>query len=158
MIWCLVGIIFITAMVCVAANCRIRKESQEFVDSLDDEQLRVYENVKAQRWNIFIWATVAGIVAGLLAVYAYLQQPKAVVQPYMAGCLFVGVAFIVQYFWYILSPKDRWMVTTLQTERQRKEWNDTYREYQRTYHFGILLGLVGYFALGAGMCQFLGTC
>lgn len=156
MIWCLVGVIFIVAMVAVSASCRVRKERQEFIDSLDVKQLRVYENVKAQRWNIFVWSTVAGVIGGSLAVYMYLRNND--VQPYMAGCLFVGVAFLVQYFWYILSPKDKWMITTLNTKQQRKEWNDTYREYQRTYHIGILLGLVGYFALGTGMCQLIGSC
>ena len=156
MLWCLIGVIFIVLMFSMAGNCRIKKESKEFTDSLDDEQLRVYENIKADRWNIFVKATVAGIISGLVSVYMYLDTKEAA--PYMAGCLFVGVAFLVQYFWYVLSPKKAWMVTLLEKESQRKEWNDTYREYQRTFHFAIILGIVGYFALGTGMCEFLGKC
>ena len=37
------------------------------------------------------------------------------------------------------------------TEEQRKEWKDTYRAYQSTYHFGVLFGIIGYFITGYGL-------
>lgn len=144
------------AMIAVASGCKTRKERREFLDSLDDDQLRVYENVKAARWTIFMKATVAGIIAGLVTVYMYLKTEGST--PYVAGCMFVGSAFLTQYFWYILSPKTDWMVTILKTPEQREEWRDVYREYQRTAHVAVIIGLAGYFAFGTGMCEFLGTC
>ena len=147
MIWCIIGIALIVAMFITAFSCRTRKENQEFIQSLTSDQLRDYENIKAERWNIFLNASIAGIVFGLGSVLIYNQSSKNS-NALKSACIFTGVAFLVQYFWYILSPKDKWMIVALDTEKQRKEWRDTYIAYQKTYHTGIVLGIIGYFILG----------
>ena len=155
MIWCVIGICLITAMICVCFNCRIKKESNEFTASLDTEQLRQFENIKAERWNIFIKSTIASIITGLVVLYVYLNSDAPKMNTYAIGCLFMGVALFVQYFWYILTPKNKWMIEILDKQNQRSEWVDVYREYQKTFHLGLLIGAVGYYAIGVGMAQYV---
>jgi len=150
---CAIGVIFIIAMFVTAFSCRVRKENKEFINSLTNEQLRKYENIKAQRWNIFINASIAGMLFGVIGVFVYTQNYRS--NPLTAACLFTSIAFTVQYFWYILSPKDDWMITTLNTEFQRKEWKDTYQAYQRAYHAGLIFGIIGYFIYGYSLNQII---
>ena len=150
MMICIIGLSFIIAMFMVAFSCRVKKENKEFIDSLTSEQLRIYENIKSQRWNIFLNASLAGILAGVISIFIYTQSSKSS-SPMTSAFVFLSTAFTVQYFFYILSPKDKWIVTTLDTEEQRKEWKDTYSAYQSTYHLGLLLGLIGYFISGYGL-------
>ena len=153
MLICAIGIAFIIGMFMTAFSCRVKKERKEFIDSLTTEQLRIYENIKSQRWNIFLNASLVGILMGVVAIFIYTQSFTS--NPTTAACLFLSIAFIVQYFYYILSPKNNWMITTLNTEQQRKEWRDVYKVYQNTYHLGLLLGLIGYFACGYGLNKLL---
>ena len=54
-----------------------------------------------------------------------------------------ATTFVIQYFFYILSPKSDWMVLHLNEEKQRSEWIKVYREMQLGFHGGIFIGIVG---------------
>lgn len=106
----------------------------------------MYQLVVNERMRIYKRATLAGVVAGVLAMLACPKNMSALAR----ACAFLSAGFVVQYFWYILSPKEYSMVPVLDTKKQREEWQDVYREYQWSWHIGLVVGLVGYFLLGLG--------
>ena len=65
-------------------------------------------------------------------------------------CLVLGVTFTVHYFYYLIHPKTDWMLNHISDEVQTKAWLNMYKEMQRDYHVGLLLGLiaVGFTAAG----------
>ena len=64
-------------------------------------------------------------------------------------CLVLAISFITNYFYYILSPKKKWMLNYIETPDQTKLWLQMYRGMQVYYHTGLVLGIiaVGIFAL-----------
>ena len=149
---CAIGVAFLIGMVAIVATPSLSSRGNKFVSSLSEAQQQAYKKIVGERWRIFLSASVAGLVAGFAAVYA-LQTSNNRVSGTASGCVFLATAFVVQYFWYMLSPKSDRMIRHL-TRDQIQEWDSLGISYQRTYHFGLLLGLVGYFLLGNGMCKF----
>lgn len=142
---CAVAIAFILAQAFVSLNPNIKKESREFLATLDKSQKIYYQLVVNERMDIYKRSTIIGIAVGILAM---MMCPNKL-PPIAKGCIFLSVAFLTQYFSYILSPKKFSMVTTLKGE-QIQEWQDVYTEYQWNYHMGLAVGLIGYFLLGYG--------
>jgi len=57
-------------------------------------------------------------------------------------CLTVVVAFITNYFYYVLTPKKKWMLESVTTPEQTKAWLEMYRSMQIYYHGSLVVGLV----------------
>ena len=58
-------------------------------------------------------------------------------------CTVVAVSFSVNYFYYILSPKSKWMLNEIKSEEQTKAWLEMYRHMQMYYHTGLVFGIIG---------------
>lgn len=151
MLYCAIGIAFLVAMVVMSLSCDIVEQNKHFYDSLSAEQKAIYQNIKKERLKIFIQASIAGLVAGLIVLYLMSAEK---VNKIGAGCIFLAAAFSTQYFWYIIAPKTDWMVLHL-SEDQIPIWQTLYRSYQLRYHMALVLGLAGYFLLGYGMCPYM---
>ena len=41
-------------------------------------------------------------------------------------------------------PKKDWMLNHLKTPEQNKQWLEVYKQMKFKWHFGFLIGLVGY--------------
>jgi hypothetical protein len=90
---------------------------------------------------------VLGMIVGAIAVLLMGKRGKA------AGvCVLASVAFVVQFLYYMLSPKSAWVVKHLRSAEQRKDWVRVYREYQKAYYGSIAIGVVGAGVLGYGLC------
>lgn len=124
-------------------NPKLKEESEEYLATLDKEQLLVYHMVMKERLRIYEISTIVGIVAGFIVM---MLCPQGAL---LRGCAFLSTVFLVQYFCYILMPKEYSMLSVLK-EDQLDEWQEVYREYQWSFHLGLLVGLVGYFVFGYG--------
>lgn len=90
---------------------------------------------------------VLGMIVGAIAVLLMGKRGKA------AGvCVLASVAFVVQFLYYMLSPKSAWVVQHLRSAEQRKDWVRVYREYQKAYYGSIAIGVIGAGVLGYGLC------
>jgi hypothetical protein len=63
-----------------------------------------------------------------------------------------SIAFVVQFFYYMLSPKSVWVVKHLRSAEQRRDWLRVYRAYQKAYYGSIAVGVIGAGLLGYGLC------
>lgn len=142
-IYCLIGLTFIVANIVISINPNIKKENKEFLNSLTDLQKIMYTLVKKERLQIYTIGTFLGITLGLIVLYLVRKKNNL-----FNGCFFMTVVFVTQYFYYILSPKNYSMVETLKGKEQLKEWNDVYKEYQWSYHIGMVIAVIGYFLVG----------
>jgi hypothetical protein len=57
-------------------------------------------------------------------------------------CLTVFIAFLTNYFYYVLSPKTKWMLNSIDTPEQTKAWFEMYRTMQVYYHGSLVLGII----------------
>lgn len=152
MLFCAIGVAFLVAMVAMCFSCDIVEQNKSFYDSLTPQQQQIYQNIKKERLTIFLQASIAGLVTGLVVLYMMSAEK---VNRIGAGCILLATAFATQYFWYVISPKKDWMILHL-TEQQIPVWQQLYRAYQLRYHTALAVGLVGYFLLGYGMCPYMG--
>jgi hypothetical protein len=70
-----------------------------------------------------------------------------------ALCMVAAVAFSVNYFYYILSPKSDWMVLHLKSGEETNAWLKVYRTMQVNYHIGLVLGILAVVAFGNALCS-----
>jgi heme/copper-type cytochrome/quinol oxidase subunit 4 len=68
------------------------------------------------------------------------------------ACTTAATMFIVQYLYYILSPKSDWILLHLNTQEQKEKWLDVYRTMQYNCHVSVALGVVAAAALSHGFC------
>lgn len=123
--------------------------SQAFIDyknSMDPEQTMYFQQVVNQRQNIFIMGTILGLIAGGL----FTMLLNGMKSP----CMIVAIVLGVQYAFYMLYPKDKWMLDHLRTPEQGALWLNVYQTMMWRSHIGMILGAIGYYFF----CKFMMNC
>ena len=70
-------------------------------------------------------------------------------------CVAVVISTLFSYFYYILSPKTKFMISLLKTDEMREDWFKLYKSMQYYYHASYALGAV---AVGVFAYAFRGYC
>lgn len=100
-----------------------------------------------ERTMITFQGLVLGMIIGAVAVLLLGKTGKAI-----GVCVLASIAFVVQFLYYMLSPKSAWVVKHLHSTEQRKDWVKVYRQYQTAYYGSIAIGVIGAGLLGYGLC------
>ena len=120
---------------------------KDYRSKLEPSQIDALDRIAQNRLALYIQGTIVGIVLfALLAIFGGSQM-----SPTMGGCSFVAIVLLSQYFYYILMPKQDWMIKHLKTQKQNQAWLNVYRHMSYRWHMGLLIGLVGFFILGRGV-------
>jgi hypothetical protein len=112
-----------------------------------------YESIIKERRDISLKGYVLGFLISLLviAIYKYKCKNKCIKKNTFFICMIVSISFLTNYFYYILTPKSDWMLNHLKSREEISMWLEVYKEMQRNYHMGILLGIIGVAFLGVGL-------
>jgi hypothetical protein len=146
---CLLAFIFIGASLYTMFTCETCQPFTSYKHSLKPKQLELYQMVARQRLNLAIGGLVLGAALALLYLYLFHNT----LNPFVHGCAFAGITLLVQYLYYVLSPKMS-MLPHLDDQRQVDNWYKVYKFMQYRYHAGMALGAVGYFLLAyAGLVK-----
>ena len=131
------SIAFITAT--IASMYAPSSLKQNLSQHLNKQEQQYYQDIIAMRRNIYFQGFVLGILLAIGAVHFIPSLKKA----NKSNRLFTAIAitFIVNYFYYILYPKDKYMIEILDTKAENKAWLSIYKSMQFRYHIGFLLGL-----------------
>jgi hypothetical protein len=113
---------------------------QNLSQYLTEKEQNDYQEIIIMRRNIYFQGLAIGIVIALGAVFLIspLRKAKKMVRLFTA----IAITFSVNYFYYILYPKDKYMIEILDTREENKAWLQIYKTMQFRYHMGFLLGLV----------------
>lgn len=152
-ILCITGIVFLVANVYVSFNADKAEHKKAFYETLTPELKTKYETIVAERRDIYLKGYVYGLLLSILLILAtkYFTKKSKMGRTGNIGVA-VGVTFLTNYFYYMLSPKSDLMVTHLNEEEQRLAWQKIYRTMQVRYHSGLLLGMVAAGFFGASLC------
>lgn len=107
-----------------------------------------YQRIVSHRRNLYIQGLVVGILVACLVV-GVIARVSPLTNDVSYGCLAVVVLFVVEYLYYILSPKGEYMVSVLYTEEQRKAWLNVYRHMQVSMYASFASALVASFVFFA---------
>ena len=121
---------------------------QKYENQLSDELKITYKNIVNDRLqNYYIGYTLGFFLALIIIFYNY-RFRKIPASSLSVVCTVVALSFLINYFYYILSPKKDWMLNHIKTPEETKAWLEMYRGMQYYYHGGLAIGLlaVGIFA------------
>ena len=139
---CLVAVGMFSGMLYLMLNYRKSIVLKNFINTLSPDLIEIYQDVSYERMTIYIQGMVLGLVLGLIYLN-YAKQTKV-----NRACTFTVIILGINYLYYILMPKSRYMVPLLETQEQREAWIKVYREMQYRCKAGFVLGLLTYFFVG----------
>ena len=128
---------------------------QSYRNQLPEDIKKVYDQIVAERQRIFFTGYGIGFVVALFSIIFSINVLKQKIPVSIMVCLAVVVSTVVNYFYYILSPKSTYMVDVIKNDQQRQDWLRVYKSMQYYYHFSFVLGAV---AVGVFAYAFRGKC
>ena len=123
--------------------------------SLPDNVQKEYDNIVSERRQIYFTGYLIGFIVSIFIIIINVRALKNKMPAMAMVCLVVVVSTVVNYFYYMLSPKSNHMVSLLKTDKQREDWLRVYKSMQYYYHMSFALGAV---AVGVFAYAFRGSC
>lgn len=140
---CALSSIFILSMVYMNYSMWNSQIMQTYKEQLPEELQNTYKQIVNERANIYYVGYLLGFILSIIIIFYNTQIMKNKMGNLGMVCLVVSTSFIINYFYYILTPKSNWMLNEIKGEEQTKAWLTMYRQMQVYYHTGFVLGLVG---------------
>ena len=134
---------FLIANLYVTFTADKTKQKQEFYNTLSEDKIEKYENIIKERRGIYLKGYGLGLILAFLSLFLY---EKSGLNDKRKGlnkiCFIGGITLLVNYFYYMLSPKTDYMILHLNEENQREKWLTINKTMQFKYHIGLLLGII----------------
>ena len=152
-----VASMFILASLFTSYSTNKMKIIKDFMNSLNKEQQETYKNITNNRMKLYLTGLTIGLIASLIIIFTLKivnkNKKSYQLQRLSTACLSLAITFTFCYFYYILSPKGKYMITELETEEQVEKWLKIYKHMQFRYHAGFALGLVGVAIFSQSFCN-----
>ena len=142
-ITCSIAVMFLIANLYVTFTADKIKQKQDFYNTLSEDKIAKYEGIINERRTIYLKGYGLGLILAFIFLFLYenfgLNDKKKVLNKV---CFIGGITLLVNYFYYMLSPKTDYMILHLNEESQRKAWLNINKTMQFNYHIGLLLGII----------------
>lgn len=142
-ITCGISSIFVISMIYMNYCMWDSQIMQKYRQQLPEEVQKTYREIVDERTRIYYFGYLLGFILSIVIIIYNTQIGKRKMDNLGMVCLVIVVSFIVNYFYYILSPKSKWMLNEVKTEQQTKAWLEMYRHMQVYYHSGFVFGIIG---------------
>lgn len=140
---CAISAIFIIGMIYFYNATTNNKVVMHYKNKLPTHLQELYESISRERRNISIQGYILGFIISLAIIYYNLKIKTSKLTNTTMVCIVLSVSFITNYFYYMLSPKSKWMLDHINNREHIKAWLQMYRTMQYHYHLGLVLGLIG---------------
>jgi hypothetical protein len=142
-ITCSIGLMFLIANLYVTFTADKTKQKQEFYNTLSEDKIEKYESIIKERRGIYLKGYGLGLILAFISLFLYEKFGWNDKRKGLNNICFIGgITLLVNYFYYMLSPKTDYMVLHLNEENQRKKWLNINKTMQFKYHIGLLLGII----------------
>ena len=128
----------------------ISSKKDKFKDSLGEKYLEIYTKIVNERREIWFLSTVIGIIV----TYLYHNNFSMGTNTKILACSNTLVFFLVQYFVYNLYPKKNWMLDHISEKKDIKSWLEMYKNMKKKWHYGLIIGLLGYLFINYNMLKY----
>lgn len=154
-ITCFVATVIVVAMVVMMFMVKNDPFIQTYGDKLPDELKMAYKQIANERMRIYSEGYLLGFVASVFLIILNVSVLKKKMPISAMVCLTVVLSTVINYFYYMLSPKSAHMATLLKTDQQKSDWLKMYKSMQYYYHLSFVLGAA---AVGVFTFAFRGSC
>lgn len=141
-ITCSIGLMFLIANLYVTFTADKIKQKQDFYNTLSSDKIEKYEAIINERRTIYLKGYGLGLILAFIFLFLYEKFGWNDKKRLNKVCFIGGITLLVNYFYYMLSPKTDYMILHLNEENQRKEWLNINKTMQFKYHIGLLLGIL----------------
>ena len=152
---CFVALVIVVAMVIMTIMVSNDPFISSYRENLPTDLKKEYDRIVSERHQIYFTGYLIGFVIALFSIIFSINVLKHKMSVSLMVCLAVVISTLVNYFYYILSPKSNYMVKLIKTDQQRQEWLQVYKSMQYYYHSSFVLGAV---AVGVFAYAFRGNC
>ena len=143
---------FIIGISLIGASIYTMTVSQDKINLLNNKlssKLKnKYKNIIENRKNIYI----QGLILGLIISYILLRNLNTSNKYYKVMSYFT-ITMIVTVFYYLLMPKEDYILNYLKTEDEKKTWLEIYKTMRNRYTFGMLLGFISSIPISNSLCK-----
>jgi len=150
LISCMISTIFIIGMFYFYNRTNESKIIKHYKYSLSSNLQKIYDKISFERKMISYKGYILGFIISFFIIYynKYIKHVK--INTSSLICIVLSISFLVNYFYYILSPKTDWLLNHLQNSEDIRAWLLMYREMQYNYHIGLVLGIIAVGILAFG--------
>ncbi len=149
---CLISVVFFVSALFKLMTMDKEMYDKGFSKTLSSEQLSKYKNIVEERKNISLRGYGLGFALAIGIIVFNMSMKKEKLTKMSMICTTASTVFIVQYLYYILSPKSDWILLHLNTQEQKERWLDIYRTMQYNCHLSVALGIIAAAALSNSFC------
>jgi len=146
------AVVFVLAMILMTYWMTVNQTTQKYKAQLSPALQKAYKEIVRERTQIFYTGYIIGFFLAALLIYYNTQVKKEKMGTRAMVCLTVLVAFLTNYFYYVLTPKTKWMLDSIETPEQTKAWLHMYRSMQFYYHSSLAFGLIAVGILTLAYC------
>ena len=115
-------------------------KKDDFLLTLNADQKKKYKDIIQERFKIYIFGMILGLVLGFLYVYIYNEDRFKV-------CKFVAIVLVTKLTFYYFYPKSDFMLYHLTETEQVSAWTDVYRNYKNAWRNSLILATISYILL-----------
>lgn len=141
-ITCIFSAVFVISMIFMTNAMSTSQTIQIYQKQLPQDLQQLYQQIREERTQIFYTGYIIGFVLALIIIVYNTQIKKAKMGWPAMVCLTVTVAFITNYFYYVLTPKTKWMLDHIENPDQTKAWLQMYKNMQLYYHSSLAFGII----------------
>jgi uncharacterized membrane protein YkgB len=141
-ITCSIALVFIVSKIYMLSSMRSSQAVQKYQAQLPSQLRRVYQEIVTERTQIYYTGYALGVLLACIIIFYNTSLRKERASALSMVSTVVASAFIMNYFYYVLSPKTQWMLDHITTSEQNRAWLEMYRNMQVFYHSGLVLGLI----------------
>jgi len=137
------GMLFATYSTVSISNQEEKKLLEIFPPELD----KIYIKIAGERANIYF----QGLIFGLVISYLLLNSLK-LTNSFHKATFFLAITLIISVLYYLLMPKSDYMLNHLQTQEQNKAWLEVYKNMQKRYILGFIIGCLSAIPISRAVC------
>ena len=116
-------------------------------DKLSPELQEKYKSIVEDRKNTYI----QGIILGLVVSYFVLRNLNTS-NKYYKVMSYVAITMMVCVFYYLIKPKNDYILKYLKSEDENKAWLEVYKTMRSRYMLGMILGALAAIPISNSFC------
>jgi small-conductance mechanosensitive channel len=140
---CMISSVFIIGMIYMTNSMTTSGTVNKYESQLPEHLVEIYNKIVEERTQIYYTGFILGLVLSVLFFVVNKQIFKIHMSNTSFVCFTIMISFLSNYFYYILTPKQNYMLDHIDNLEQSKAWLEMYKSMQFSYHFGLFLGLLG---------------
>jgi hypothetical protein len=150
---CSISLVFLIGMIYMTNATSNNHIVQNYKKKIPDHLKSLYQDIVEERKQIYYTGYGLGLAIAILFILFNIKVLNKSFSTISMVCMTTTIAFVVNYFYYILSPKKAYMLDHIETPEQTQAWLQMYKTMQYHYHMGLVIGMIAVAVFSYGWCR-----